>query len=570
LGKILKYSLWSVVALALIHSVPMVDAEEVTTSSSVESTTTSFQEQNTESTTENESITNSTETTNTEVDTSEASASSESETENPSTEKPDEVKEAVQIDEYTQHAMGGKTYSDVHLKARSATPYASITDQSLPRTDFIDVSSWNGNITVDMYRKIKSYGVTGVVVKLTEGTTYRNPYAPSQIANAKAAGLKVSVYHFARYRNASEAQAEAAYFARFARELGLPSSTVMVNDIEAAEIKANATDNSLSFYFATHANGYGTMIHYSSASWFSEGTLSMSRLGGATSVWVAQYPYTPSKNNLLHTNCAAWQWASTMTFPGVNAPISFDVSIDYTNRFSSRSSLPTDMTYKPGDKVLFGDWDGDGKDTVAIKRGDTFYFKNNLSGGQADIVLKYGNPTDDAIVGDWNGDGKDTIAVRRGLTFYFKNDLAPGDHDIKLSYGNSSDDAIAGDWNGDGRDTVAVRRGNTFYFKNNLLPGDHDIKLSYGNTSDQILVGDWNRSGRDSIAVRRGNINYLKYNLTDGWHDLAFGYGRPADKAFAGDWNGNGQDTVLVQQGSVFQVKNSLSGGVADLSFRIE
>ncbi|MGK0552354.1 GH25 family lysozyme [Enterococcus faecalis] len=579
MAKVLKSSLWGMVTVLAVSTVPLVSAEEMTTSSTssstAENTVATSQEQNTGSTTESENITSTTESKTASTDTapsktSESSDSKESSEGQTSSSEPAFVK--GEKDE--EHAMGGKTYTDHKRTKRSAVAYSmSILDQNLPSADFIDVSSWNGEITVDMYKKLKSYGVKGVVVKLTEGAPnpYRNEYARSQINNAKAAGLKVSAYHFARYFNASEARAEANEFVRYAKELGLGPETIMVNDIEKDDtLTSAATDNSLAFAAQLRALGYGNVIHYSYAAVFNSGILNVARLGGPASVWIAQYPYTPSKNNLLHTNYAAWQWASTMTFPGVNAPIPFDVSIDYTKRFTAPNTPLLDMTYRAGDVVLFGDWNGDGKDTVAIKRGNTFYFKNSLAGGNADIVLTFGNPTDEALVGDWNGDGKDTIAVRRGNVFFFKNSLTPGNEDVRLAYGNPTDDAVAGDWNGSGKDSIAVRRGNTFFFKNNLIPGNENLRLSYGNSSDQILVGDWTKAGKDSIAVRRGNTTYVKYNLTPGFDDLSFSYGNPNDKAFAGDWNGNGQDTLLVQQGSAFQVRNSLSGGWADLSFKLE
>jgi len=68
----------------------------------------------------------------------------------------------------------------------------------------------------------------------------------------------------------------------------------------------------------------------------------------------------------------------------------------------------------PGDAVMAGDWNGDRKDTLAVRRGNTYFLKNSLNSGQADTVFSYGNPTDTVLVGDWNGDLRTTIGVRRG------------------------------------------------------------------------------------------------------------------------------------------------------------
>ncbi|EPC47895.1 autolysin AtlA, partial [Lacticaseibacillus paracasei subsp. paracasei Lpp7] len=52
-------------------------------------------------------------------------------------------------------------------------------------------------------------GVTGVVVKVTEASSYHNPFATSQIANARAAGLKVSAYHYGWMNSTTDARSEA-------------------------------------------------------------------------------------------------------------------------------------------------------------------------------------------------------------------------------------------------------------------------------------------------------------------------------------------------------------------------
>ena len=72
-----------------------------------------------------------------------------------------------------------------------------------------------------------------------------------------------------------------------------------------------------------------------------------------------------------------------------------------------------DLVGKADDKALAGDWDGDGKDTVAVRRGAVLHVKNTLNGGNADTSFAYGRANDKLIVGHWTGAGKDTVAAVR-------------------------------------------------------------------------------------------------------------------------------------------------------------
>ena len=192
---------------------------------------------------------------------------------------------------------------------------------------------------------------------------------------------------------------------------------------------------------------------------------------------------------------------------------------------------------RPGDQVLVGDWDGDDVDSLAVRRGNTFYIKNSIDGGQADTVVAYGKPGDQVLVGDWDGDGKDSLAVRRGNRFYIRNSLSGGGADTVLAYGRPGDQVLVGDWDGDGVDSLAVRRGNRFYIRNSLSGGQADTVVVYGRPGDQVLVGDWDGDGVDSLAVRRGKVYHLKNSLSGGGADKVVAYGNPYDQAFAGRWN---------------------------------
>ncbi|MCB4865121.1 hypothetical protein [Bifidobacterium pseudocatenulatum] len=88
-----------------------------------------------------------------------------------------------------------------------------------------------------------------------------------------------------------------------------------------------------------------------------------------------------------------------------------------------------------------------------------------MTGGNADCTFNYERNGDLVLSGDWDADGKDTLAVRRGSTYYIKNMLAIGIADSSFIYGHAEDRTFAGDWSGDGHDALAVRRGSTFYVK---------------------------------------------------------------------------------------------------------
>ncbi|MFW7362018.1 GH25 family lysozyme [Vagococcus fluvialis] len=251
----------------------------------------------------------------------------------------DKAFQAPIITEENQHALGdsvGKNSNQFAMRSYSSKSLVS-DNYSQPRIDFVDVSSYQYEISVSDYLVMKSQGVTGVIVKLTESTSYVNPYASGQIKNAKAAGLKVSAYHYSWFTNKATAEKEARFFANEAKKNGLDANTVMVNDAEQKEINnGRLTENSL-YFSATLKNefGFNKVIHYSMASWFTPSIIDMSKLGGDLMSWKAEFPYSPSKNNLLHQSASAWQWASDMKFIGdSNKSRMFDVNIDYSGTFS--------------------------------------------------------------------------------------------------------------------------------------------------------------------------------------------------------------------------------------------
>ena len=204
---------------------------------------------------------------------------------------------------------------------------------------FIDISSHNGVISVSDYQRLKSQGITGVVVKLTEGTSYTNPYARAQVANAQAAGLRVSAYHYSHYETAAEARAEAQYFVRVAQSMGLSGSTTMVNDMEERSmLNSDLNANTQAWKDEMTRLGYSNNVYYTMASWLDTkgGKLNTAKFG-LSNLWVAHYLYAytyldqeSAKSLSYYSNTAAWQYTSVS--PKLSHAL--DESIDYTGRFT--------------------------------------------------------------------------------------------------------------------------------------------------------------------------------------------------------------------------------------------
>ena len=193
------------------------------------------------------------------------------------------------------------------------------------RNPFIDVSSYQPD-TVAFFQTAKNQGAQGVVVKLTEGSedgsNYINPRAAAQIHNALAVGLRVACYHFARYTSNADAQNEARFFVKIAKQYGMTSDTLMIDD---AEVHSAADYNSATAAFMNEvkALGYINVGLYSMKSFFTGGILNSHGFDNAK-IWEAGYGIT----DLGIDNAAAWQWTDN------GLGMSVDTSYDFDGAFT--------------------------------------------------------------------------------------------------------------------------------------------------------------------------------------------------------------------------------------------
>ena len=198
--------------------------------------------------------------------------------------------------------------------------------------------------------------------------------------------------------------------------------------------------------------------------------------------------------------------------------------------------------------------------TIGVFRKGVWYLDTNGNGlwetcqqsGGADFCVSFGQAGDVPVVGDWNGDGRTEIGVKRGNLWYLDYDGSGtwNAGDRTYNFGLTSDQPVAGDWNGDGRTEIGVKRGNLWYldYDGSGTWNAGDRTYNFGLTSDQPVAGDWNGDGRTEIGVKRGNLWYLDYDGSGTWNasDRTYNFGLASDQPVVGDRNGDGKTKIGV------------------------
>ncbi|QSW66441.1 SH3 domain-containing protein [Lactiplantibacillus plantarum] len=226
----------------------------------------------------------------------------------------------------------------------SSTDVWTIGDTTRPRVDVVDVASYQSTMTQSDFNKLKAAGVKTVIVKSTEGTDYTNPAALNQAKMANKAGLNVDFYHYATFSTADAAKSEATNMAGFLVKNNVSTKVLLFADMEdSSSYSVNATANLNAFWSTLDSFGYKNHGVYTSNSYLYRDAVV--KTVGQSRVWRAQYPYTPSANNLWNTNDGAWQFSDTALLPsGSDYTGYIDVSIDYNGLTEDSAGTNTFVT----------------------------------------------------------------------------------------------------------------------------------------------------------------------------------------------------------------------------------
>jgi lysozyme len=175
------------------------------------------------------------------------------------------------------------------------------------------------------WRGLRASGARFAFVKLSEGATYVNPYGAADYRNARAAGLYVGAYHFARPRlPLTTAVTDARRFAAQVGNVRQAGYLPPVLDIEATGGLSAASVTSWTRSFLTTlsaATGRTPMIY--TGGWFWRGYMGNPTGFSGYPLWAAQYTQSASSPDLFGdwTYSTFWQYTASARAVGINGAV---------------------------------------------------------------------------------------------------------------------------------------------------------------------------------------------------------------------------------------------------------
>ncbi len=226
----------------------------------------------------------------------------------------------------------GATHSPLVLRQLAGRTAGGRPASPLPGAlQGVDVASFqHPNGQSINWTQVAQAGIQFAAVKATEGAYYRNPYALTDLAGAKAAGLSVMAYAFAIPNgNGSSASpsVQANYLLTYLAKAGGPPPVIML-DIEYNPYGAECYGLSPSamvtwikgFDAAVRAKTGQEPIIYTPAPWWQKCTGGVSTFSHLP-LWVPDYSSATSPALPAGwANWGFWQYSSTGTVSGINTP----------------------------------------------------------------------------------------------------------------------------------------------------------------------------------------------------------------------------------------------------------
>jgi GH25 family lysozyme M1 (1,4-beta-N-acetylmuramidase) len=248
----------------------------------------------------------------------------------------------------------GSTHSPQLLHELSASPAATAAPPADAGARGVDVASFQHPRGAAInWRRVAQAGYKFAFIKATEGDYYANPYYAADLAQAKAAGLYVTGYHFA-VPNVSGGASQARYAVEHGSYAADGRILPLALDIEynpyGAECYGLTKARMVSWISAFGAEvrnltGQSPII-YSTANWWRTCT-GNSTAFGADPLWVAGYGSSSPPMPVGWRNWTFWQYTSGGSVPGISGK----VDVSYFNRAVVRLLDPGTQQAKAGTSI---------------------------------------------------------------------------------------------------------------------------------------------------------------------------------------------------------------------------
>ena len=200
-----------------------------------------------------------------------------------------------------------------------------------PPYRYIDVSWYQGKITLDGWRKVKAAGYKGAMLKTVSTNRklskradglYIDPTFETNYRNAKAAGLDVGVYYYTYATSEAMADAELALVREAVRGKALTMPVCV--DVEENKLKPMSTLDLTNFTAyaleqVERMGFYAQLYTYTGYKY----ELDMARLSSRWDVWLADY--TGETPNVTF-NYNAHQHTSKGSVPGITGNVDLNVT----------------------------------------------------------------------------------------------------------------------------------------------------------------------------------------------------------------------------------------------------